>query len=158
LQLEGIMKDYKNAFRLYLKGKGAKLTKQRSIILDAVFSTHSHFNAEYLYILIKKQGNAESVSLTSIYRTLPLLLDAGLIKRSPGNPSSEQYEHVYGHPEHCHLECMDCGAILEIKVSPDQRNLLENMTMKLGFQPIELEIHILGYCKKCHQTRKSIKK
>jgi Fur family transcriptional regulator, ferric uptake regulator len=154
LQLEAQVKDYKNAFRLYLKGEDAKLTNQRSIILNAVFSTHSHFDAESLFLLIQEQKNIESVSLTSIYRTLPLLLDAGLIKRSPGNPSKEQYEHTYGHPEHCHLECSKCGIIIEEKVTHEQRNVLQNMTDKFGFKTTELEIHLLGICKSCLQKMK----
>lgn len=148
------MKDHKSAFRLYLKENGIKLTNQRSIILDTVFSTHSHFDAESLFLIIQKQGHIKSVSLTSIYRTLPLLLDAGLIKRSPGNPIREQYEHVYGHPEHCHLECNKCGVIIEEKVTHEQRNVLQNMTDKFGFKTTELEIHLLGICKSCLQKMK----
>jgi Fur family transcriptional regulator, ferric uptake regulator len=148
------MKDHKSAFRLYLKEHRIKLTNQRSIILDAVFSTHSHFDAESLFLLIQKKEYIESVSLTSIYRTIPLLLDAGLIKRSPGNLSKEQYEHTYGHPDHCHLECNKCGVIIEEKVTGEQKNILQTMTDKIGFQTIELEIHLLGICKSCFQKMK----
>jgi Fur family transcriptional regulator, ferric uptake regulator len=157
LQLEGNMKDYKSAFGLYLKSKGAKLTIQRSIILETVFSIHSHFDAESLFLKIPNQGLKETVSLTSIYRTLPLLLEAGLIKRSPGNPLKEQYEHTYGHPEHCHLECLNCGIIIEEKVTMEQRNILEKMTQKLGFHATELDIHYLGYCKGCFEKMKKFK-
>jgi Fur family transcriptional regulator, ferric uptake regulator len=148
------MKDHKCAFRIYLKENEIKLTTQRSIILDTVFSTHSHFDAESLFLLIQKQESTESVSLTSIYRTLPLLLDAGLIKRSPGNPSKEQYEHTYGHPDHCHLECSKCGVIIEEKVTHEQRNALQTMTDKFGFKTSELEIHLLGMCRSCFQKMK----
>lgn len=148
------MRDYLNAFKTYLKAHDSKLTEQRRIILDTVFSIHDHFNAESLYNLVCTNGQNKGVSLTSIYRTLPLLIGAGLIKRSPGDPSKEQYEHTYGHPDHCHMECSDCGAIIEKKVSSKQRAALLDMTNPAGYQPTSVEIHFYGYCKSCQASRK----
>ncbi|HNX00041.1 MAG TPA: Fur family transcriptional regulator [Candidatus Cloacimonadota bacterium] len=152
------MKDYLNAFKSYLKVSGAKLTNQRSIILDAVFSIHSHFDAESLFIQIQKTSQNEQVSLTSIYRTLPLLLEAGLIRRSPGNPNKEQYEHVYGHPDHCHLECIHCGKIIEKRLTPEQKTSLNELAEKSNFQSTTVEIHLTGYCKSCREKVSGWKK
>jgi Fe2+ or Zn2+ uptake regulation protein len=63
---------------------------------------------------------------------------------------------VYGHPEHCHLECISCGKIIEDKLTAMQKDMMQQLCVKHHFQATELEIHLQGYCENCrslHQDR-----
>ena len=73
------MADHATIFRDYLAKKGLKLTSPRKKILEAVFAIHEHFNAEELYGRIK--SHSQGISLATVYRTLPLLLEAGLVQQ-----------------------------------------------------------------------------
>jgi Fur family ferric uptake transcriptional regulator len=65
-------------FEEFLKLKELKYTSERKLILKAIFSFHKHFDVEELFERLHKQGNY--VSRATIYRTIPLLLQSGLIK------------------------------------------------------------------------------
>ncbi|MDO8991776.1 MAG: transcriptional repressor, partial [Daejeonella sp.] len=64
-------------FKEFLEKKGLKFTKERAAVLKDVFSTHNHFDPDELLIKMRKKGIR--VSKASIYRTLPLLLECGLV-------------------------------------------------------------------------------
>ena len=97
------MKKEKELYRDFLKSKNLKLTKPRLIIMEAVFENHEHFNVDDLYEQIKKKH--KNVSRATIYRTVPLLVESGLIKQSLRCESKDIYEHTYGHENHLHFIC-----------------------------------------------------
>ena len=86
------MKKEKELYREFLQSKNLKLTKPRLIIMEAVFENHEHFNVDDLYEQIKKKH--KNVSRATIYRTVPLLVESGLIKQSLRCESKDIYEHT----------------------------------------------------------------
>ena len=68
------MNAHEKVFINFLKEKGLKLTSPRRIIMEAVFQNHDHFDIETLYDQIRKEH--EDVSRATIYRTVPLLVEA----------------------------------------------------------------------------------
>ena len=145
LKLKGDgMIDHEVQFKKFLQKQGHKLTRSRAKILEAAFSIHEHFDAEKLHDLIK----ADNVSLATVYRTLPLLLEAGLIQRTVRRGGRDRFEHILGHPRHAHWLCENCQAVIETDLSA----LLPAITKEaknLKFDIQQISLNITGLCWKC---------
>lgn len=133
-------------FKELLKRKGLKLTKERAVILKEIFSFHGHFDPEDLLIRLRKKGSR--VSKASIYRTIPLLLESGLIEEVIKVDKHAHYEHTYGHSHHDHMICTKCGSVVEFH-SQELEDLQEKLCKKDGFRGISHTLEIRGYCRKC---------
>ena len=135
----------------YLKSHGWKLTAERRHVLEAVFSFHRHFDLDDIYDEARKRG--ARVSRATIYRTLPLLMESGLIREVFRCMDRPRYEHVYGHDHHDHMVCLGCGKIIEFK---DERieELQKEVCDKFGFESVEHRLGIRGYCTECTSARK----
>jgi Fe2+ or Zn2+ uptake regulation protein len=70
------------AFQKLLDGRGLKLTYERKGILDEIFRLRGHFDADSLYAYLK--GKGLRTSRDTVYRTIPLLLESGVIQKSAG--------------------------------------------------------------------------
>ena len=141
------MIDHEVQFKRFLQKQGLKLTRSRARILEAAFSMHEHFDAEKLYDLIK----ADNVSLATVYRTLPLLLEAGLITRTVRIGGRDRFEHILGHPRHAHWLCENCQAVIETDLSALQSAITkEAKALKFDIQQISLNIS--GLCWKCKDS------
>ncbi|MBN1694581.1 transcriptional repressor [candidate division WOR-3 bacterium] len=142
------MKKEKEIFKKYLVGKGLKLTSERELILEEVFSRHDHFDAEALFQAFR--ARSENVSRATIYRTLPLLVESGLVQEALRCGERVCYEHIYGHKSHGHMICIGCGKIIEF-----ENKALEKIRKKVceeyGFKPVEFRFGIKGYCKDCQK-------
>lgn len=138
----------KELFRNFLSKKGLRLTKERQLILEEVFSLHRHFEPEELMITMRNRGIR--VSKASIYRTLPLLLESGLIDQVEKNDKHAHYEHIFGHGHHDHLICLRCGAVTEI-FSPKLEALQDELCKEYFFRGIRHTLEIRGYCHSCKE-------
>lgn len=146
---EELMKDHEDIFVQHLTQQGLKLTKARKLILDTVFDLHEHFDADSLYDKIRKIS--KDVSRATIYRTLPLLINAGLIQQAVRFEDRDHYEHTYGHPRHIHWLCRKCGAVLETDCE-DLSSLIHKHGKKLKFSIEEIKLTINGICWKCSEN------
>ncbi len=148
LKLEVKMEKELKILKNYLNENNLKLTTERQIVLNAVFSIHNHFDVEELYYHIKRKNQKKHVSRATIFRTLPLLIKSGLIKDALRCQGRNYYEHTFGHNHHDHLLCVKCGKIIEFE---DQKieKLQEKVCKKYGFYPIEHRLGIKGYCINC---------
>ncbi len=138
--------DYRKVFVRYLQSHDLKLTRSREAILDAVFATHSHFDAEQLYLWMRE--DKKNVSRATIYRTLPYLVHSGLIRKSLCDEHREEYEHIYGHPNHFHLQCSSCGRIIE-QSDEELEKLIKRLAKNNGFSLQDYSIGIKGRCSLC---------
>ena len=139
----------------FLAQKGLRKTTQRDAIIEAAFSTTEHYTAEDL--LVRAREVDRSVSRATVYRTLPLLVESGLLKEMDFGKDHKFYDPNYvDHPSHNHLICVDCNRIVEF----EDRNIetLEDcISKRLGFSPANKIVRIeatcdelkrLGSCKK----------
>ena len=136
----------KEIFRDFLNRRGLKFTKERQQILAAVFSCHGHFDPEGLLLSMRK--NLIRISRASIYRTLPLLIESGLIEQVERNDKHAHYEHTFGHGHHDHLICMQCGMVIEV-FSPKLEAIQDELCRDSGFKGIKHTLEIKGYCRSC---------
>lgn len=145
------MEEHEVIFSSYLKSLGLKLTNQRRIIMDQVFLTHDHFNVEDL--LFKIQTKYKYVSRATIYRTIPLLIDAGLIIESAKTKEKDSYEHVLGHPKHFHLICKICKRIIEVDENKSLIKVLEKVCLDSDFERSDYSLSIKGICNECKKNK-----
>ncbi len=129
-----------------LKASGFKITKERELIVGYIFSTHTHFSVDdiFKYFL---QLSVE-VSKATIYRTLPILEECKLIKKTVGNGEKEFYEHIFGHKKHFHIVCQKCGSVMEKPIELIKPKL-EEICRQEGFELLDCEVNLFGECKAC---------
>ncbi|MBN2461546.1 MAG: transcriptional repressor [Candidatus Cloacimonetes bacterium] len=140
------MDDQAKVFENFLKKRSLKLTRTRRLILEAVFRNHDHFDVDTLYDQIKTRH--QNVSRATIYRTLPLLVQAGLLKQSLRCQDKDHYEHIYGHERHLHFLCTRCGNIIEIE-SGGIEKIIRVMAEEKDFKIMEYNIVMRGICANC---------
>jgi len=133
-------------FRDYLKSKGLKLTRERIEILKEISSLKTHFDIDGLYSILQKKKS--KVSRASLYRTVPLLIESGLVEEIKTIDRHTFYEHVFGKKHHDHLICLNCGRIIEF-YSEKLERLQDQICAQEGFKGIRHLLEIQGYCKKC---------
>jgi Fur family ferric uptake transcriptional regulator len=134
-------------FSDYLDKKQLKYTPERKVILKEVFSLSHHFEADELFFKLRKR-KGQRISRATVYRTLPLLEESGLIRRVVFIDKHTHYELVYGNMHHEHLICIKCGNVIEF-YNKALEDSLEEVAREHSFQPIGHKLEITGYCKKC---------
>ena len=142
------MQEHEKLFSDFLKTKGLKLTAPRRVILDIIFTYHRHFNVDALYDVIRKDH--QNVSRATIYRTMPLLVESGLIKQSLRCQSKDHYEHIHGHEDHLHFLCIKCGDIIEVESSEIEK-ALKKLSAKKNFLINDYNLGAKGICEKCQE-------
>ena len=133
-------------FRNFLKKRQLKFTSERQVVLKGTFSLHRHFDVDELYDKLRKDG--ENISRATIYRTLPLLVQCGLITQTFRCEDKVSYEHIFGHQHHDHMLCIKCGKVIEFKNEKIEK-LQKEVCKRYGFKAVEHRLGIKGYCKKC---------
>lgn len=136
-------------FREFLTTKKMRLTPEREAIVEAVYSTHDHFDAEqWVGSLSRRQGQTSQASRSTVYRTLNLLVEAGLLRRVARSNDREVYEHDYGYPAHDHLICGKCGTMIEFR-NEAIAELLEQIALEHGFRMSGHRLEVEGVCAYC---------
>jgi Fur family ferric uptake transcriptional regulator len=139
----------KQRFLDFLAGKRLRLTVQRRTIIDTAFSTTQHFTAEQL--LAWSRHRDESVSRATVYRTLPLLTESGLVREMDFGKDYKFYDPNYAeHPHHNHIICEDCDKIVEFE-SEKLTQIESEITRRLGFSVQSHRFQITAQCEELKQ-------
>ncbi|OGX04801.1 MAG: hypothetical protein A3G87_08540 [Omnitrophica bacterium RIFCSPLOWO2_12_FULL_50_11] len=129
-----------------LQKKGLKLTYERKRIFEEVGKLREHFDADGLYERFKRKG--ERIARGTVYRTLPLLLECGVVQKSAGTGKKEFFERTSFKGHHDHMVCIRCGKIIEFHseaVERAQAKACEDFHFKLVFH----DHRLFGHCKNC---------
>ncbi|MBK8231658.1 MAG: transcriptional repressor [Candidatus Eisenbacteria bacterium] len=133
-------------FRAYLATQSLRMTRQREELLTAVFHAPRHFEAEDLIkTLRERQGH---VSRATVYRTLSLLEECGVLRKSLFGHNRHFYESVVGRHHHDHLVCIRCGKIQEFE-EPRIEEMQEQICTRYGFKILDHVHEIFGACENC---------
>ncbi len=133
--------------RQTLHRRGLRMTPQRQLVLDAV-SDLGHATPEA--ICSRVQETAPAVNITTIYRTLDLLEQLGIVRHTHlghGAPSYSEHEH-----EHVHLVCHDCGSVVEAPTDL-MVGLAARLRDELGFALDVSHLALSGRCRGCREDR-----
>ena len=141
-----------------LRGAGYRLTIPRQAILDLLSETSEHLSADEIYLTVHKTYPA--IGLTTIYRTLQMFVDLGLIVKFDFGDKRARYElaeGVEGKQHHHHLVCTECGKIVEYTdFMKEERELLHQteieLSKKYNFNIADHLIQFYGHCDKCRRT------
>jgi len=135
----------------YLKAHGLRRTPERFALLERVFSTGDHFYADVLYEAMELEGY--HVSRSTVYATMQLFLDAGLVRRHQFGNQPAQYERSLpgGSRNHLHLICTVCGRVKEARDSTLTAGLCSRDYP--GFKAESCALYVYGVCGRCQRRR-----
>lgn len=134
----------------YLEAKKYRKTPERYAILDRIYSMNEHFDVDFLYDLM---ANSEyRVSRATVYNTIDLLLDAGLVRKHQFGFNPAQYEKSYNIVNHHHLICTKCGKVQEVKDVELGHSLTNKKFSK--FVPSYYALYVYGTCNRCMQAER----
>jgi Fur family ferric uptake transcriptional regulator len=137
-------------FGEFLKRKGLKTTRERTALFDEIFSTHRHFDADDLVLRMREKG--KKISRATVYRTLELLTECGLVGRVRLNEEKYRYERLQKGEHHDHLVCTSCGRIIEF-VEPRIERLQDVVCERYGFLATSHSHQIRGFCASCQRRQ-----
>jgi Fur family ferric uptake transcriptional regulator len=142
----------KITLRNYLEKEGGRLTDERAVLLKVSCELHTHFTTDLIQRKLAERGSP--MAMTTIYRNLPALEKAGIIRRTTiceeGVNKAATYEHIWGRPHHDHLLCQDCGKKIEFNY--DALEVLQNeVARQYGFRLLSHHLELVGLCPECTQ-------
>ncbi|MGO9146874.1 MAG: Fur family transcriptional regulator [Desulfomonilia bacterium] len=133
-----------------LGSTGGRLTKERLSLLKTVCDIEGHFHPYHVLDLLKAQGY--SLSLTTVYRNLVLLVQTGIIRRASIQEETAAggvwYEHIWDHEHHDHLVCSRCGKKVEFTYQAIEV-LQEAVAREHGFALEGHHLELTGICPDC---------
>lgn len=137
----------------YLQSKGKRVTQQRRIIVEQVFSRHEHFDADDLLAQLQALVGPKKVSRPTVYRTLSELVEAGLLRKMTLGGRAV-YEHDYGYPQHDHLHCTKCDKLIEFS-SDEVKKIRDAVGRENQFRVTGHRLIISGICNECTRARRA---
>jgi Fur family transcriptional regulator, ferric uptake regulator len=135
-------------FRRYLREHHQPITRQRDLVARVVFLSQDHLSVEGIRRELRQQG--ARVGLATVYRTLDLLVESGLVRAHEFGEGFKRYEPMASHAHHEHLICERCGRVLEFAHERLER-MLPVLADEHGFQHRRHRVEIYGVCRTCRQ-------
>jgi Fur family ferric uptake transcriptional regulator len=130
-----------------LRAGGYRVTPQRQLVLEAVTKL-DHATPEEIFADVHQR--ARGVNVSTIYRTLELLEQLGLVTHTHLGHGAPRY-HLAADADHVHLVCSDCGRI--IQVEPEVvRPLIKALEDEQGFETDVGHLTVFGKCAECRGT------
>jgi Fur family transcriptional regulator, ferric uptake regulator len=136
-------------FQALLARKKLKKTSQRELIWGILMDSKGHPSVEEIRDRLLTKGHR--IGIATIYRTLKILLTAGMIRQSKLNGMT-RYEAVVKEPNHLHFICNACKRTVEFPSSQIE-DLLRKVTTEYGFQERYSRYMILGICRACQRKQ-----
>ena len=147
------MSSSKNILELYDKAskiledyiilKKLRRTPERNYLLKLIYERNDHFGAEDLFLAIdKKQFN---VSKATVYNSLDLFLECGIITKHYLNNNTSIYEKAYGFKQHDHFICQECKKIIEF-CDPRLYQIKKSLEEVLKVEINSHQLYLYGTC------------
>lgn len=146
------MNVWMEQFNQFILSAGLRHSQQREQVARVFFSTTTHVGIEELYKKVHKLNS--KIGIATVYRTLNLLVEAGLAQKRNFETGAITYEPT---PEkhHDHLICTRCQEVIEFhneKIEQLQEDISKAYKYQLQFHKMEL----YGICHKCKSNKKTV--
>lgn len=143
--LEVDIEKLEEQFKAFVYAQNGKVTNERLALLRTLYSNEGHFSVDEILDLMKKQS--VQISRATVYRTLDILVQSGLIKKLALDGQDTRYESALTSGHHDHIICTKCHKIVEF-FSPELEKLQDEILSDHGFV-MERHVHIVyGRCTK----------
>ena len=126
--------------------KQPKSTRQRAAVADALGRADGFRSAQELYESIRAAG--DQIGLTTVYRTLQTLTDAGEVDSVRREDGESIYRRCGTDEHHHHLVCRDCGWSVEIE-NDEVEEWAARAALRHGFSDVSHDIEVFGICSDC---------
>ena len=133
-------------FKEYLAANTLKQTPNRKLILETFLTGEGHRSVEDIYRQVRSEDSR--IGYTTVYRTMKLLIEAGLAREIDLADGLTRYEHLYNHSHHDHLVCTACGASVEF-LNAELETIQDAASTRLGFKVLDHKLQIYGLCSDC---------
>jgi Fur family ferric uptake transcriptional regulator len=131
-----------------LRARGIRLTSQRQLVLRRAVA-HLHFTAEELVREVRAFD--ASIARGTVYRTLALLHQAGVVEKHDFRYGPPNYEVTFAKAHHDHLMCVQCGEIIEFQ-EPRVETLQQQIVKRYGYQLLSHTHKLYGLCADCQRS------
>ncbi len=132
----------KKRFQDFLAEKQLKKTSQRTLVWETLLDLEGHPTVEEIRERLLERGHR--VGLSTVYRTLKILLDSGMVRQSKSD-NTTLYEPLIDEPNHIHFVCNKCGKTEEFS-SPKIERLIKSVTEEHRFEERYSRYAIYGLC------------
>lgn len=133
-----------------LRERGYKLTPARLHLIEIIAGSNAHLTPAKLYE--KAGGENSGISLVTIYRTLEILSQLGLICEVYSEGHARSYLLSRPREHHHHLVCSECGTVLDF-TGCDLETLEKKLSRETGFH---IDSHLLEFSGKCRECQKKV--
>lgn len=137
----------------YMSERKMRKTAERFDVLEDIYAHPRHFTAEALFDSLTARG--KRLTLATVYNTIALLLDCGLLTRHCFDGRGFVYEPTYHIAPHDHFICERCGRVTEL-VDGRVADTVRECAADSAFMVHSHRLYVYGVCKKC-QRRKSFR-
>jgi len=131
-----------------LHTSGRRITRQRRLVMHVLQDNPGHLEAEAVYALAK--ASDPNVSLPTVYRTLAVLKEIGLVKDYTLGEDHAHFETVPETP-HYHFACLKCGQVVEFD-APQVTQVVHALSKRERLQVTDVHLFISGYCAECQKA------
>jgi Fur family ferric uptake transcriptional regulator len=152
---EKLVQEKEAAFLGFIQAKGLKTTRQRSTIVRVFFQMHGHISVEELLREVKKVN--PKIGYATVYRTLHLLVESGLVEERRFGDGLARYEGRDEVEHHDHMICLECGKIFEF-YNPRLEAIQEQLAEENNFKIFRHRLELYGVCQdteRCDRRRAS---
>ena len=139
-----LVQEKEAGFARFIQEQGLKTTRQRNTIVSVFFRLRGHISVEELLVEVKKVN--PRIGYATVYRTLHLLVESGLVEERRFGDGLARYEGHSDVEHHDHMICLECGQISEF-YNPRLESLQEQLAEENNFQIYRHRLELYGVCK-----------
>jgi len=149
-----MMSEQLKSIEEFMKSQGLKLTGPRRRVVQKLLAVKGHIAADDLIELLRRDKTP--VSKATVYRTLALVSQSGLIDGHDFDKGKRLYEPMIGRAHHDHMYCISCGKVIEFEEEAIER-LQDMVVQRHKFTPVYHSHKIFGYCAACGVPKNLVK-